>query len=96
VGEPIHAFQHIHVNEDRKMDNSVFYVLTGLSAVNDKIRRIEDRIEDINAKRKAMQEDNLLGDLDIDALSNAVADKAKKATDNDTVDILDTFKQFGI
>jgi cell division GTPase FtsZ len=96
IGEPIHSFQHIHVNEERKLDNSVFYILTGLTPINDKIGKIEDRIEDINEKRKSMQEENLLGELDITSLSNAVADKVNTSDTAESVNILDTFAKFGL
>lgn len=95
IGEPIHAFEHIYVNEDRKQPNNIFLVLSGLSPINDKIRKIEDRIEEIEEKQRIADEDNSLNDIDMDKLSDKVSDKHTDKGD-EGVNIQDIFSSFGI
>ena len=47
IGDPDHDFNHLYVNEERKMPNNVFLIIGGLSVINDRIAKISDRIEEI-------------------------------------------------
>ena len=95
VGTPIHSFNHISVNEDRKAANNVFFIMSGLKPVNDRINKISDRIDEIEEMQKTMIDENALNDVGLDELSSKIADK----TDTDTaekVDIGDIFSNFGL
>lgn len=95
VGDPVHAFSHIYVNEDRKEDNNVFLILNGLSPINDKINKISDRIEEIEEKQKLLEEESALDDIALDALSDKIADH-KKESNATEVDLNNIFSKFGI
>ena len=95
MGDPLHAFNHIYVNDDRKKPNNVFFIMSGLTPINDKINLISDRIEEIEERQKTMDEDDALSDVELGALTNKIADK--KEDNNDTqVNIKDIFSNFGI
>ena len=51
IGDPDHDFNHLAINDDRKMPNNVFLIMSGMSQVNDRIQKISDRIEEIDAKK---------------------------------------------
>ena len=93
LGEPLHNFAHIYMNTDRKQPNNVFYIMAGLSPVNDKINKISDRIEELDEKRKIMQDDNALSDLNLSELTEKTADKTEKSTDT-SVDLNSIFNEF--
>ena len=72
VGEPLHTFVHAGVNEDRNAPNNVFYILSGLTKINDKIQLISDRIKEIQDLQKRLEEDDELNNIDISALSGEI------------------------
>ena len=93
MGDPIHDFNHIYVNTERSLPNNVFLILSGLTPVNDKIHKITDRVNEIEEKQKAQDEDNALSEVDMNKLSNKVADNTKKST-NTEVNLKDIFGKF--
>ena len=95
MGDPIHAFNHIYVNEDRKQPNNVFYIMSGLTPVNDKINLINDRIQEIEERQKIMEEDDALSSVELGALSNKIADDKSDDGENQ-VNLKDIFSNFGI
>jgi cell division GTPase FtsZ len=95
MGDPLHAFNHIYVNDDRKKPNNVFFIMSGLTPVNDKINIISDRIDEIEARQKTMETDDALSEVELGALSSKIADKNED--DNETkVDLQNIFSNFGI
>ena len=97
IGDPDHDFNHLYVNEDRKMHNNVFLIIGGLSVINDRISKISDRIEEIEEKQKIREEENSLNDLGVNELSKKVSSKDKsKKTNANNVDIANIFSKFGI
>ena len=94
TGDPIHAFNHIYVNDDRKKPNNIFYIMSGLSPVNDKINIISDRIDEIEEKQKVMEEESALSSVDIAGISNKVTDKSHEI--DSQVDISSIFGKFDI
>ena len=94
-GEPIHAFNHIYVNDDRKQPNNVFFIMSGLTPVNDKINLISDRVDEINERQKIMEEDNALSQVNLTELTDKIKDDDKKPN-VDKVDLGDIFSSFGI
>lgn len=93
TGDPIHAFNHIYVNEDRKMPNNVYLIMSGLTPVNDRINLISDRIEEIESKQKTMEADDALSAVGLDALSSKISD-SEKNNEATTVDLKDIFGKF--
>lgn len=95
VGVPIHDFNHIYINEERKMPNNVFLILSGLSPVNDKIFKINDRIDEIQEKQKIAEEENALKAMDVDGLTDSVSKNDTTKTKQDEIKLSDIFAQFG-
>lgn len=93
MGDPLHAFNHIYVNDDRKKPNNVFLIMSGLSPINDKINLISDRVEEIEERQKVMEADDALNDVELDSLTNKIADK-KKENEADQVDVKSIFAKF--
>lgn len=97
IGEPIHDFNHIYMNEDRDLPNNVFLVLSGLSPVNDKIHKIEDRVKEIQEKEKE-NEENAIESISVSGLSKAISSNdvnLHKSDEVTKVDLKDIFSQFG-
>lgn len=92
VGDPVHAFNHIYVNDDRKKPNNVFLIMSGLTPVNDKINIISDRVEEIEEKQRVMESDDALSSVALSDLSSKIADKQKEV--KDTVNVKDIFAKF--
>lgn len=95
IGDPIHDFNHIYINDDRKLPNNVFLILSGLTPVNDKIHKISDRVDEIQEKQKALEEENALNEIELSKLSGTVASKDSKSSDNvSAVDLKSIFDKF--
>lgn len=94
VGDPVHAFAHIKVNEDRKAPNNVFFIATGLTPISDRINRISDRVEEIEEKQKVLEDENALSNINIKALSETVKDEEKVVNEN--LDVNSIFDKFDI
>ena len=96
MGTPLHSFSHIYVNEDRKQPNNVFYIMSGLSPINDKINHISDRIEEIEERQKIMDSDDALSTVALKSLSEKIADKEPDDDEESQVNLKDIFGSFGI
>ena len=94
VGDPVHDFNHIFINEDRKLPNNVFLILSGLTRVNDKINKITDRIAEIEDSQKVNDDDDALSEIDVNALSGMVSSNDLSKTKSETVDIKGIFDKF--
>lgn len=95
IGEPVQSFVHTFVNEDRKNPNNVFLIMSGLSAVNDKINIISDRIDDIEKKQKVLEESLALSGLNLNSMSDKITDKSNDDGEA-KVDLKDIFNKFSI
>lgn len=98
VGNPVHGFKHIHVNEDRKDMNNLFFIMSGLSAVNDKILKINEVIDQINEKQKELEEEqSALDKENLKILSEKISeDSTPKADNGEDVNISSIFKKFDV
>lgn len=94
VGEPVHAFNHVSVNTDRKMPNNVFFIATGLTPINDKINKIKDRIEEILERQKILEEESALSDVDLEGLSKSIEDDSMDDDGETRVDVESIFSKF--
>ena len=93
IGDPLHAFNHIYVNENRDQPNNVFLIMSGLTPVNDKINIITDRISEIEERQKVLEADDALSSVELDDLSKKIADN--KEDDEETeVDLKNIFAKF--
>ena len=81
------------MNDDRKMPNNVYLIMSGLTPVNDKINLISDRIEEIESRQKTLETDDALSAVGLDALSSKISDNSKP-NDATTVDLKDIFGKF--
>lgn len=93
VGDPIHDFNHISINPERNLPNNVFLIISGLTPVNDKIRKISDRVKEIEERQKSQNEDNALGEIDINELSGKVTDNKAREV-NTEINLKDIFGKF--
>lgn len=66
-GETTFQFTHIYRNEDRKDENHVILIMSGLSPVKSYITKIQDRLEDIEATLSQVQADE--ADINADFLN---------------------------
>lgn len=96
IGDPDHDFNHIIIHEDRKIPNNVFLILAGLSAVNDRIAKIKDRIDAIDEAQKIREEANELAGVDLQKINSEMSAKEKKTDAPDKVNLKDIFNQFDI
>lgn len=98
VGDPVHGFKHIHVNEDRKEENNVFFIMSGLSKINDKITKIEETIDDINEKQERLEKEQEAMDREkLKELSDKIsADDNQSSEDDGKSNITQILKRFDI
>lgn len=98
IGSPDHDFNHISRNEDRKMPNNVFLIMSGLSAVNDRILKLTDRIDEIEEKQKIREEEAAIDASEIKGLSDQISSKdgEKKSEAKSSVDLESIFDEFGV
>lgn len=98
IGSPDHDFNHISRNEDRKMPNNVFLIMSGLSAVNDRILKLTDRIDEIEEKQKIREEEAAIDASEIKGLSNQISSKdgEKESETKSSVDLESIFDEFGV
>ncbi len=98
IGTPDHDFNHIFINDDRRMPNNVFLIMSGLSIINDRIAKLSDRIEEIEEKQKIREEENALNGVSVTNLSEKIAskDKTKAPKDIQSVDLKNIFDKFGV
>jgi hypothetical protein len=93
IGDAIHGFIHEYVTADRKEPNNVFLILAGLSPINDKILKINDRIAEIEKNQQVLLDDNAIDKENLNALSNKIADTDTVKSDK-SVNIQDIFADF--
>lgn len=98
VGDPVHGFRHIHVNEDRKDINNLFFIMSGLSAVNDKIQKINETIDQINENQRKLEEEQAaLDGENLKVLSEKISSDDKKDTTEDKgANISSIFRKFDV
>ena len=98
VGDPDHDFNHLYVNEDRKMKNNVFFIMSGLSPINDRIAKTSDRIDAIDEKQQIREEESAINSETVNALSKKISskDKVKPMGGASQVDLGSIFSKFGI
>lgn len=93
IGSPIEEFEHIAINGDRHLPNNVFLIAAGLTQVNDRIRKTNDRIDELTAVRDQQEDSSELNAVDIDKISSTIERKVT-ATDSGEVSLKNIFDKF--
>ena len=100
VGTPVEEFEHVAVNTDRHLPSNIFIVCSGMSQANDRLRKINDRIEEINAlQEKAKADDSIISEIDVSKLSQKVSHTRTPAKEKEAgtdFDLKSIFSKFGI
>ena len=100
IGEPVHEFLHVFINEDRKDVNSIYLIMSGLSAVNDKITKIGERVEEIEERQRIQEESSALDNEKLAELGSMITQndgrKMAKDTRQASVDLEKIFGDFGV
>lgn len=94
VGSPIEEFEHVVINSERSIDNNVFFIMSGLTGINDRINKIRERIDEIEEAQKASEESDALSDVDIKDL-NSKREYRESKSDDEKVSLNNIFDQFG-
>lgn len=92
IGSPVEEFEHI-VIQDKHLPNSVFLIAAGLTQINDRIRKINNRIEEIQELQNQREEESELGNVDFNKLSSKIERKVKDETTGN-VDLMNIFGKF--
>ena len=97
IGTPVESFEHIAVLDDRHLPSNVFLVCSGMSKANDRLRKISERIDEINeAQAKSKADESAMNDIDFTGASQKVAHTRKKNEAGSNVDLKDIFSKFGV
>lgn len=95
IGEPVHEFLHVNVNNDRKDPNSLYLIMTGLSPVNDKITKINERVEEIEERQRVQMEEMTLDTEKIGKLGNMIStNDGRKKEKPAELDLKEIFGRF--
>ena len=71
VGSPVEEFEHITINTDRKMDNNVIFIMSGLSKIADRILKINERIAEIERLQDIESDDyDVLDNTEVSKLNS--------------------------
>ena len=95
VGSPVEEFEHIVINSERSIPNNIFFIMAGLTSINDRINKVKERIDEIEESQKALKEDSALSDINIEEM-NAKRNYRKDTADNEKPDLNKLFGSFGI
>ena len=95
VGSPVEEFEHITINTDRKMDNNVIFIMSGLSKIADRILKINERIAEIERLQDIESDDyDVLDNTEVSKLNSKrlYRTPAENADKVDLGSIFDKFK----
>lgn len=92
IGAPVEEFSHVSINEEKNMPNSIFFIGAGLSPINDRIEKINERIAEIESLQDNKDESDDVFTVDVDAANNKR--DYKKAKISDTINVSSIFDDF--
>ena len=92
IGAPVEEFSHVSINEEKNMPNNIFFIGAGLSPINDRIEKINERIAEIESLQDNKDESDDVFTVDVDA-ANDKRDY-KKAKIADTINVSSIFDDF--
>lgn len=101
VGTPVETFQHFAIKDDNNsgLPNDVIVIASGLSKLDDRIDRIKERIDEINAAMDAAKSrTGGLDDIDIDALNSRkhAGDNKPARNPDEKADVSAILNRFGV
>ena len=92
IGAPVEEFSHVSINEEKNMPNNIFFIGAGLSPINDRIEKINERITEIESLQDNKDESDDVFTVDVDAANNKR--DYKKAKISDTINVSSIFDDF--
>ena len=92
IGAPVEEFSHVSINEEKNMPNNIFFIGAGLSPINDRIEKINERIAEIESLQDNKDESDDVFTVDVDAANNKR--DYKKAKISDTINVSSIFDDF--
>lgn len=91
TGEPKGTgFKHIAIEEEDSATNYVYFVGSGMSPVNDRIQKIADRIDELDAAEKSLPPASALSKIKMDQEESPVSTK------KEAIDVSESFDLFGV
>ena len=94
VGSPVEEFEHVVINKERDIDNNIFFIMAGLTSINDRIVKVNERIKEIEELQKSRAEDDALSELDINAMNNRR--HYRETQSDEKVNLSSIFDNFGV
>lgn len=96
IGTPVESFEHVLINEDRQLENCLFLIAAGMTQINDRIRKISDRIEEINEQQNQKEDDSELTGIDVQSLNNKIDRRTNNDNGNNDIDVRSILDKFGV
>lgn len=97
IGTPYHDFNHVAINTNKSMENNVYFIMSGLSPVADKIQSINERVDDIqNLQKNATVVDTFDG-INLKALTSEISEKDSNQDSGHTeTNLMNIFNMFDV
>lgn len=92
IGAPIEEFTHVSINTEKVLPNNVFFIGAGLSPVNDRIEKINERVSELESLQNDGDDVDEVLSVDITE-ANSKRDYKEKVVDK-TIDIKAMFDDF--
>lgn len=92
IGAPVEEFSHLSINDEKVLPNNVYFVGAGLSPINDRIEKINERVAEIEAMQENDSSDDDVFSVDIEKANSRR--EYKKAQVDKTVDLTSIFNDF--
>lgn len=92
IGTPVEEFTHVAINNEKSMDNNVFFIAAGLSQISDRIEKINERIHEIESMQESTEEENDVFSVNVEE-ANKKRDYKKKKVDSQ-VNVSSIFDEF--
>jgi hypothetical protein len=92
VGAPVEEFSHVSINAEKALPNNVFFIGAGLSPINDRIEKINERVAEIEAMQEKEDDDDDVFSIDLNQANSKREYKNKHV--EKTVDLGSIFDEF--
>ena len=92
VGAPVEEFSHIAINSEKTLPNNVYFIGAGLSPINDRIEKINERVQEIESMQDVDNVDENVFSIDLEK-ANSKREYKKTQVDK-TVDLNSIFDDF--
>lgn len=95
IGTPVESFEHLKINDERKIPNNIFVILSGTTKINERIIKINDKIEEINEAQLESEDESELDLHDVGELNKKRLNRAVEEREG-SVNLKDIFGEFGV